>query len=144
MGTHDLREEQRSAAYQQALAAAMPVPVTPGRPAGLYEQPHGGLLGAIFGNRETKRHVRVQQTIDNVVKEVIQAQEGLGLMAQDAVAVAFEFERGNEQLLYQYRDSELVLATAPAYMQQARATFASGAAGVHQAGVDRIRGLIGR
>ena len=103
----------------------------------------GTALGRIF-NQEERRHFAVQQVVEHVAVEILQAQQAMGVIATDALAVGVEFEAQSEQILHEYEDSQLAMAAAPSYMATSRQLLMKGLAEVGQAGFGHISHKIAR
>jgi hypothetical protein len=128
---------------QDTLAASsMLLPATKGN--GIIPAGHDGNLLTRLVNQEERRHFNVQQVVEHVSTELLQAQQAMGLIATDGFAVGMEFEAQAEQIIEEYKDSQLAMSAAPAYLSMSRQHLMQGLATVGEAGLGHISRKIAR
>jgi|GEM_PF-6607567 len=137
------RTADAQALYQQALAASLPPAPVAQQTVTVPVEDKGNFITRLF-DAEARRHVAIERHNQNVIAEVIHANNLIGSAAADLVAVSLETEASYEQTLEAYRNSKLAMATAPTYIQMAREVFTEGTSRVSRAGINRVAGNIER
>lgn len=142
--------DETTALLQALRGSVMPTPggapagVMPGG-AGGYTLEHGsagGVLDWLLDGAAARKHREVMTHIRDTTIETLEAMNAASLITADFAANSFDTEYTMEQLVTQYRHSQMVLASAPVYVQLARQMQMQTVPAIAQAGMNRLRSKI--
>lgn len=98
-----------------------------------------GLLDWVFDRASARKHQEVMNLIRDTTVETMEAMNAATLLTTDFAANSLEAEYTIEQVIRQYKDSPLVLASSPVYVQLARSMQMQTVPSIAQAGMNRIK-----
>ncbi len=98
-----------------------------------------GLLEWVFDRAAARKHHEVMSLIRDTTIETMEAMNASTLLATDFVANTLDAENTMQQIIMQYRNSELVLSSAPMYVGIAREMLMQTVPSITQAGMNRIK-----